>query len=63
LGDEESQEKKDKAAKEVAAAMVENMKKNIEDPDFLDKREKMLDDVADEVLKRREERRKKLIEE
>jgi hypothetical protein len=63
LGDEESQEKKDKAAKEVAAAMVENMKKNIEDPDFLDKREKMLDDVADEVLKRREERRKKFIEE
>jgi len=40
--------------------MVENMKKNTEDPDFLDKKEKMLQEVTSKVIKRREERREKL---
>jgi len=44
----------------VAAIMVENMKKNMEDPEFLDKREKMLQEAAHKVIKRREERHKKL---
>ena len=40
--------------------MVENMKKNMKDPDFFDKREKILQEVTDKVLKKREERYKKI---
>jgi hypothetical protein len=59
LGKEEKEEIKNQTAKDVAAAMVENMKKNMEDPDFLDKKEKRLDEVTKEVLKRSEEKNKK----
>ena len=58
MSEEEHQEKKDQRAKEVAAAMVENMKKNMEDPDFFDKREKTLQEVTDKVLNKREDRHK-----
>lgn len=40
--------------------MVENMKKNMEDPDFIDKKEKRLQEAANEVIKKREQKRKKL---
>jgi len=63
LSEEENQERKDQTAKDVAAAMVENIKKNMEDPDFFNKREKIMQEAADKVLKRREERHKKLKEE
>lgn len=36
------------------------MKKNMEDPDFLNKREEMLQEAAKKVIKKREERNKKL---
>ena len=60
MSEEEHQEKKDQRTKYVVAAMVENMKKNMKDPDFFDKREKILQEVTDKVLKKREERYKKL---
>jgi len=60
LSEEENREKKDKRAKDVAAAMVENMQKNMEDPDFFRKKEKTLQEATNKVLKRREDRRKKL---
>lgn len=63
MSEEENQERKDQTAKDVAAAMVENTKKNMEDPDFFNKREKIMQEAADKVLKRREERHKKLKEE
>ena len=51
--------KKGQSAEEVAKAMVENMKANMENPNFLDEREKLLQDAADEVLKKRKERQRK----
>ena len=60
MSEEENREKKDKRAKDVAAAMVENMQKNMEDPDFFRKKEKTLQEATNKVLKRREDRRKKL---
>ena len=62
MSEEKNQEKKDQRAKEVAAAMIENMKKNMEDPDFFDRKEKLLQEARDEVLKKRDERHKKLKE-
>jgi len=38
--------------------MVENMKANMENPNFWDEKEKRLQKAADEVLKRRKERQK-----
>ncbi|MBY9011267.1 MAG: hypothetical protein KGD70_02720 [Candidatus Lokiarchaeota archaeon] len=63
MNEEENHEKKDQMAKDVAAIMVENMKKNMEDPDYFDKREKIRQEAASEVIKRREERHKKLEDE
>ena len=51
--------KKGQSAEEVAKAMVENMKANMENPNFWDEREKLLQDAADEVLKKRKERQRK----
>jgi hypothetical protein len=59
MSEEENKEKKEQTAEEVAAIMVENMIKNIEDPDFLNKKDKMLQEAADEVIKKRKERHKK----
>jgi len=60
LNEEDDQENKNQTAEDVARIMVENMKKNMEDPDFLNKKEEILADVTHKVLKRREERLKKL---
>jgi len=38
--------------------MVENMKANMKNPNFLDEKEALLDKVTKEVLKRRKERQK-----
>ncbi len=59
MSEEENKEKKEQTAEEVAAIMVENMIKNIQDPDFLNKKDKMLQEAADEVIKKRKERHKK----
>ena len=63
MSEEEKQEKKNQSAKDVAEAMVENMKKNMEDPEFFKKRDKIIEEVTNNVLKAREERHKKLEEE
>ena len=63
MSEEEKQEKKNQSAKDVAEAMVENMKKNMEDPEFFKKRDKIIQEVTNNVLKAREERHKKLEEE
>ena len=63
MSEEEKQEKKDQTAKDVAEVMLENMIKNMDDPDFFNKREKIKQEATDEILKRREERRKRLKEE
>ncbi|MBY9021533.1 MAG: hypothetical protein KGD67_10760 [Candidatus Lokiarchaeota archaeon] len=63
MSEEENQEKKNQSAKDVAEAMVENMKKNMEDPEFFKKRDKIIEEVTNNVLKAREERHKKLEEE
>ncbi|MHA1673010.1 MAG: hypothetical protein ACTSYI_05230 [Promethearchaeota archaeon] len=53
--EEEKSTKKDKnaSAKEVAEAMVANMQANMRDPNFLEERERLLDQVTKEVLVKR----------
>lgn len=51
--DNSKSSKKDYKAEEIAKIMVENMKKNMEDPDFWNKRERRLQEAADKVLKQR----------
>jgi len=53
---EEKKEKRIQTADEVAQAMVENMKANMNNPDFLDELERYRQQAADEVLKKRKER-------
>jgi hypothetical protein len=56
MTEKKKNEKKDSkysSAREVAEAMVENMKANMADPNFLDERERRLSEAAKEVLKKR----------
>ncbi|MBY9019163.1 MAG: hypothetical protein KGD66_10070 [Candidatus Lokiarchaeota archaeon] len=53
---EEKKEKRIQTADEVAQAMVENMKANMNNPDFLDEQERYRQQALDEVLKKRKER-------
>lgn len=62
MNEGEIQEKNNQTAKDIAAIMVENMKKNMEDPEFFDRKERIRQEAADKVIKRREERRRKLKE-
>lgn len=55
--EKKSSKSKNQTAEDVAKAMVENMKKNMEDPNFLDDKERMLQKVRDSVLKKREKKR------
>ena len=57
---EDDQENKNQTAEDIARIMVENMKLNMEDPDFFEKKEKILQEAKNKVLKRREERLKNL---
>ena len=58
------EDKKDKKEKrlqtgdEVAQAMVENMKANMSNPDFLDEQERYRQQALDKVLEKRKERNK-----
>ncbi|MBY9004150.1 MAG: hypothetical protein KGD73_09290 [Candidatus Lokiarchaeota archaeon] len=54
----EKKEKKTQTGEEVAQAMVENMKANMNNPDFLDEQERYRQQALDEVLKKRKERNK-----
>jgi 6-pyruvoyl-tetrahydropterin synthase len=60
LSKEDDQENKNQTAEDIARIMVENMKKNMEDSDFFEKKEKILQEAKNKVLKRREERLKNL---
>jgi hypothetical protein len=53
---EEKKEKRIQTADEVAQAMVENIKANMNNPDFLDEQERYRQQALDEVLKKRKER-------
>ena len=56
MSQEDDQENKNQTAEDIARIMVENMKKNMEDPEFFEKKEKILREARNKVLKRREER-------
>ena len=60
MSEEDDQENKNQTAEDIARIMVENMKLNMEDPDFFEKKEKILQEAKNKVLKRREERLKNL---
>ena len=54
--DDSKTKKKGQSAEEVAKAMVENMKANMENPNFLNEQEEIRQNALDEVLKKRKER-------
>ena len=54
---EDNKEKKSQNADEIARIMVENMKANMNDPDFLDRKERIRDEVTHEVLKKLRQRK------
>ncbi len=56
MSEEDDQENKNQTAEDIARIMVENMKKNMEDSEFFEKKEKILREARNKVLKRREER-------
>ena len=47
--------KKQYSVKDIAKAMVANMKPNMEDPDFLDQKERIMHEVVKNIIRRREE--------
>lgn len=51
----EKKNSKHPSAREVAEAMVENMKANMADPNFLNEREKRLSEAAKKVLRKRKD--------
>ena len=57
--DESKTKKKGQSAEEVAKVMVENMKANMENPNFLDEKEERQQKALDKVLKKRKERQRK----
>ena len=54
----EKNEKHPQTGDEVAQAMVENMKANMNNPDFLDEQERYRQQALDKVLEKRKERNK-----
>ena len=58
MSKDQKDKKSNQDAEDVAKIMVENMKANMTDPDFLHKKELMQDEVTKKVIKQREERRK-----
>ena len=50
---EEREKSKGQTAKEVAEAMVANMKANMENPEFWDKRDSLLEAATKKVLEKR----------
>jgi hypothetical protein len=62
MSGEKKKKEKDQHAEEIARIMVENMKANMADPDFWEKRERRRQKALDEVLKKRKERKEFEIE-
>ena len=59
MTNEKDEKKKDQSARDIAEIMVENMKANMADPDFWDKKERIHQEAVDEVLRNRKLREKK----
>ena len=57
--EEDEKPNKNQAAKEIAKIMVENMKANMANPDFLDEQARIRAKVRHKVLRERKERRKR----
>ena len=57
--EEDEKPNKNQSAKEIAEIMVENMKANMANPDFLIERERIRQKAAHKVLKERKERKEK----
>ena len=57
--EEDEKPNKNQAAKEIAEIMVENMKANMANPDFLDEQARIRAKVRQKVLKERKERKEK----
>ncbi len=47
------EKKKEQSADEIARIMAENMRLNIADPDFLNRNERLRDEVRKEILEKR----------
>jgi hypothetical protein len=56
---DEKEKSKDAEAKKVAEIMLANMKANMEDPDFLLKKERRLQKATEKALERMKEREEK----
>jgi len=54
----DKKEKKSQSAEEVAKTMAENMKANMENPNFWNEKEELTQRTLNKVLRKREERRK-----
>ncbi|MFX1396271.1 MAG: hypothetical protein ACFFAS_04420 [Promethearchaeota archaeon] len=52
-------EEKNQSAKDIAKIMVENMKANMKDPDFFNKKERRMQEARYKVLKERKNREEK----
>jgi len=57
--EEDEKPNKNQTAKEIAEIMVENMKANMANPDFLDEQARIRAKVRHKVLKERKEREKR----
>ena len=55
--EEDEQPKKDQTAEEIAEIMVENMKANMANPDFLKEQDLIREEVTRKMLKKRKERK------
>lgn len=56
MTEKEKKEKKEQSAKEIAEIMAANMKANMEDPEFWEKKERIRQKAVNEVLRKRRER-------
>ncbi|TFF86298.1 MAG: hypothetical protein EU517_00605 [Promethearchaeota archaeon] len=56
MSEEKKKKEKDRNAEEVAKIMIENMKANMADPDFLLERERRRQEALKKVLKERKEK-------
>lgn len=52
--------KKEQSAEEIAQIMVENMKANMANPDFLNEQDNIREEVTRKVLKERKEDRRRI---
>ena len=58
MNDKDEKKKEEQSAKEIAEIMVENMKANMANPNFLNEKEIMLDEIRKDIIEKRNEREK-----